>query len=81
MPCGVATRPHDAGEVAKHIDQSIGLAMFLGKAQHLAAIHKLPQGAWHVACEWLATSSCPVSDAKETYRLSDACSHTRVRAR
>lgn len=33
----------EAGEVAKHISHLIGLGSFLGRAQHLSAIHKLPR--------------------------------------
>jgi len=36
------------------MDQSIG---FLDKAQHLAAIHKLPKTSWQEACEPLAAKS------------------------
>jgi hypothetical protein len=36
----------NAGEVLKATDQSVGLHVFLGRAQHLSAIHKLPREAW-----------------------------------
>jgi site-specific DNA-methyltransferase (adenine-specific) len=55
----------NAGEVvSKIICQHMNLSDFLEKAQHLNAIHKLPQEAWQVACEWLAGSSCSLSDCK-----------------
>lgn len=49
---GNLTRLRDAGEVVKNV--CIDTYLFLGKAQHLAAIHKLPKGCWQAACEWLS---------------------------
>lgn len=51
-----------AGEVI--VNCSVDRTVYIGKAQHLAAIHKLPKEVWQVACEWLATSNCSVSDTK-----------------
>lgn len=42
----------NAGEVASNI--SLERYLFLGKAKHLAAIHKLPKDCWQAVCEWLA---------------------------
>lgn len=45
-----------AGEVIKGIEHSIGLESLLGKASHLAAIHKLPRECWQVAVKWLCVT-------------------------
>ncbi len=52
----------DAGEVAKHTSQLVGLSKLIGKAQHLAILNKLPSDVWSVCCEWLSDNKCSVVD-------------------
>ena len=67
---GLVTEYRQAGEVYKKIHSS---ESFIGKAKHLSAIHKLPQEAWQVACEWLGGSSCSLSDCNLL------CQHNKLR--
>lgn len=41
------------------------LVGFLVKAQHLAALHRLPRVAWADACAWLAEADASVADVEE----------------
>ena len=67
----------DAGEVVLNVSIDrhlfIANATHASKAQHLSAIHKLPQEAWQVACEWLGGSSCSLSDCNLL------CQHNKLR--
>jgi len=54
----------NAGEVLKHIDQPIGLDSFLGRAQHLSAIHKLPRECWQTMAQWIVERSPSVELVK-----------------
>jgi site-specific DNA-methyltransferase (adenine-specific) len=59
------TNYRQAGEVARNLlDQpnTFELSRFLGKAQHLAAIHKLPQECWQAGAEWIIAKSASVKD-------------------
>jgi N6-adenosine-specific RNA methylase IME4 len=64
----------NAGEVvSKLLCQHNNLSGLLGKAQHLAAIHKLPQEAWQVACQWLAKNEASVVDVKSRVDIAMEC--------
>lgn len=68
---GFVTDIRHAGEVAKKIQMS---ESFLGKAYHLAAIHKLPNSSWEMACAWLISSSHSVSEVSDLVRrVNEAC--------
>lgn len=43
----------DAAEVLA-ANRQVDLTVFLDRAQHLAALHKLPRACWPAAVEWLA---------------------------
>lgn len=63
---GNVSRYRDAGEVYEAIkNRCNNTTVFLDKAQHLAAIHKLPPECWSSACDWLSTSAEPVSSVEE----------------
>lgn len=51
-----------AGEVVLNV--SVDRYLFLGRAQHLAAIHKLPKECWESACAWLASDNEKLSVVK-----------------
>jgi site-specific DNA-methyltransferase (adenine-specific) len=56
---GLVTEYRQAGEVVKKIHSS---ESFIGKAKHLAAIHKLPQECWQAGAEWIIAKSASVKD-------------------
>lgn len=60
-----------AGEVI--VNCSVDRTVYIGKAQHLAAIHKLPREVWQVACEWLAKNESSVVDVKSRVELAMEC--------
>lgn len=56
---GLLTEYRQAGEVFKNILSS---ESFLGKAKHLAAVHKLPKDCWKPASLWLKKHEKSVAD-------------------
>ena len=58
----------NAAEVATNV--SIDRHVFLDRAGHLAAIHKLPRACWQAACEWLACVK-PGDDDKKAGSVAD----------
>jgi ParB family chromosome partitioning protein len=57
-----------AGEVAAKVagqPATFNLSHFLGRATHLAEIHRLPESCWPAACKWLAESQASVADVKQ----------------
>lgn len=65
----------DAGAVAEYFGSNT--EVFLGRALHLAALHKLPEGCWPAACEWLARQSLSVADVQEAVKR--ACDENVVK--
>ena len=56
-----------AGEVA--INVPVDRMVFLGHANHLAAIHKLPQGCWEACAKAVVEQNLSVADVKERIEL------------
>ena len=52
----------NAGEVI--VNCSVDRTVYLGKSQHLCAVHKLPFEAWQSCCDWLASAKCSVADVQ-----------------
>lgn len=65
-----------AGEVASEMSTDDRIH-FLGKASHLAAIHKLPRECWQACCEWLAKNQSSVSDVEERVEQAEIGKTTR----
>lgn len=70
------TELRNAGEVI--VNCSVNRTVYMGKSQHLAAIHKLNRECWQEACEWLAKSTESVKDVQARVELAKGEeSHTR----
>lgn len=69
------TRCRDAGEVVKFTQYCVNLELsqLLGRAFHLAAIHKLPQECWAAAVQWLVEKSPSVADVTTMAERVKAC--------
>lgn len=62
------TELRNAGEVIEM--SSVNRTHFIGRSQHLAAIHKLNRECWLEACEWLAKSTESVKDIQARVELA-----------
>jgi site-specific DNA-methyltransferase (adenine-specific) len=63
-----------AGEVAKFVYQYTNLSRLIGKALHLAAVHKMPQSCWQSAAQWVVDSGVSATDTGELVRrVVEAC--------
>ncbi len=71
---GLLSQVRNAGEVAKHISHLIGLDSFLGRAQHLSAIHKLPREVWQAMAQWIVERQPSVEQVKAMVdRVAECC--------
>ena len=72
----VITRYRQAAEVLQSCSKPMHWCIgFTSKAAHLAAIHKLGEPAWPIACEWLEKSTESKTDIEE--RVSTALQFTQ----
>lgn len=65
----------DAGEVINLLQyyNKLELSQLLGRAFHIAAIHKLPKECWGVAVQWLIDKSPSVADVTAMVDRANAC--------